>query len=79
MKVTLHNDYNPSPDDMAEEFWNSDAERQAEMLHSLAMIYKYDLANFCNQMFAVGEQFDDDERADVLSCLNVIVDNIEQV
>ena len=79
MRVTISEEYKPSPDDIANEFWNSDAERQAEILYSLAMIYKYDVVNFCNQMFSVGEQLDDDERADVLSCLYSIVDNIERV
>lgn len=79
MRITISEEYKPSPDDIANEFWNSDAERQADMLYSLAMIHKYDLANFCNQMFSVGEQFDDDERADVLSCLDAMVDNIERV
>ena len=81
MRVTISEEYKPSPDDMANEFWNSDAERQAEILYSLALICKYNFSNFCNQMFSVGEQLDgfDDERADVLSCLNAMIDNIKRV
>lgn len=79
MRVTLTNEFfTPSPQDMADEFWNSDAERQVEILYSLALIYKYNFSNFCNQMFSVGEQLNglDDERADILSCLKEIIDQI---
>ena len=79
MRVTLTDEFfTPSPQDMADEFWNSDAERQAEILYSLALIWKYDFPNFCNQMFSVGEQLNglDDERADILSCLKEMIDQI---
>ena len=81
MRVTLTDEsFSPSPDDMANEFWNSDAERQAEILYSLALICKYDLANFCFQMFSVGEQLKDynDEREDVLFCLREMINQIER-
>lgn len=81
MRVTLTDEFfTPSPQDMADEFWNSDAERQAEILYSLALIWKYDFPNFCNQMFSVGEQLNglDDERADILSCLKEMIDQIER-
>ena len=81
MRVTITNEtYTPSPQDMADEFWNSDAERQAEILYSLALICKYDFSNFCNQMFSVGEELNglDDERADILSCLKKMIDLIER-
>ena len=79
MKVTITDpSFSPLPQDMADEFWNSDAERQAEILYSLALICKYDLPNFCNQMFSVGEQLNglDDERADILYCLKEMIDQI---
>lgn len=79
MRVTLTDEFfTPSPEDMADEFWNSDAERQAEILYSLALIWKYNFSNFCNQMFSVGEQLNglDDERADILSCLREMIDQI---
>ena len=78
MRVTISEEYKPSPDDIANEFWNSDAERQAEILYSLALICKYDFSNFCNQMFSVGEQLNglDDERADILYCLKEMIDQI---
>ena len=79
MRVTLTDEFfTPSPQDMADEFWNSDAERQAEILYSLALIWKYDFPNFCNQMFSVGEQLNglDDERTDILSCLKEMIDQI---
>ena len=81
MRVTLTDEFfTPSPQDMADEFWNSDAERQAEILYSLALIWKYDFPNFCNQMFSVGEQLNglDDERTDILSCLKEMIDQIER-
>ena len=80
MIVTISEEYKPSPDDIANEFWNSDAERQAEILYSLALICKYNFSNFCKQMFSVGDQLDDleDVRDDVLSCLNAMIDNIER-
>ena len=81
MRVTLTDEYfTPSPQDMADEFWNSDAERQVEILYSLALIYKYNFSNFCNQMFSVGEQLNglDDERADILSCLKEMIDQIRR-
>ena len=81
MRVTINDEsFSPSPQDMANEFWDSDAERQAEILYSLALIYKYDFPNFCNQMFSVGEQLNglDDERADILSCLKEMIDQIER-
>ena len=54
MRVTLTDEFfTPSPEDMADEFWNSDAERQAEILYSLALIWKYNFSNFCNQMAMV--------------------------
>ena len=79
MRVTLTDEFfTPSPDDMADEFWNSDAERQVEILYSLALICKYNFSNFCNQMFSVGEQLNglDDKRADILSCLKEMIDQI---
>ena len=79
MRVTLTDEFfTPSPDDMADEFWNSDAERQVEILYSLALICKYNFSNFCNQMFSVGGQLNglDDERADILSCLKEMIDQI---
>lgn len=81
MRVTISDEsFSPSPQDMADEFWNSDAERQAEILYSLALICKYDLPNFCNQMFSVGEQLNglDDERSDILSCLKEMINQIER-
>ena len=80
MRVTISEEYKPSPDDMANEFWSSDDERQAEILYSLALIYKYNLSNFCKQMFSVGEQLNglDDERTDILSCLKEMIDQIER-
>lgn len=80
MRVTISEEYKPSPDDIANEFWNSDAERQAEILYSLALICKYNFSNFCNQMFSVGEQLNDldDERADILYCLKEMINQIER-
>ena len=81
MRVTITDEtYTPSPQEMADEFWESDAERQAEILYSLALIYKYNFSNFCNQMFSVGEQLNglDDERADILSCLKEMIEQIER-
>jgi hypothetical protein len=81
MRVTLTDEFfTPSPQDMVDEFWNSNAERQAEILYSLALICKYDFPNFCNQMFSVGEELNglDDERADILSCLKEMIDQIEK-
>lgn len=79
MRVTLTDEFfTPSPEDMADEFWNSNAERQVEILYSLALICKYNFSNFCNQMFSVGEQLNglDDERADILACLREIINQI---
>lgn len=79
MIVTLTDEsFTPSPQDIVDEFWNSDAERQVEILYSLALICKYNFSNFCNQMFSVGEQLNglDDERADILSCLKEMIDQI---
>ena len=81
MKIVIANEsFTPSPQDMADEFWNSDAERQAEILYSLALIYKYNFPDFCNQMFSVGEQLNglDDERADILFCLREMIIQIER-
>ena len=81
MIVTISDEsFSPSPQDMVDEFWKSDAERQAEILYSLALICKYDLSNFCNQMFSVGEQLNglDDERADILYCLKEMINQIER-
>ena len=80
MRVTISEEYKPLPDDIANEFWNSDAGRQAEILYSLALICKYNFSNFCNQMFSVGEQLDglDDERADILYCLKEMINQIER-
>ena len=81
MRVTLTDEsFTPSPDDIANEFWNSDAERQAEILYSLALIYKYNLPDFCNQMFSVGEQLKDysDEKEYILLCLREMINQIEK-
>ena len=81
MRVTISDEsFSPSPEDMADEFWNSDAERQAEILYSLALICKCNMPNFCNQMFSVGEQLNglDDERADILFCLREMINQIER-
>jgi len=81
MRVTITDEtYTPSPQEMADEFWNSDANRQAEILYSLTLIYKYNIADFCNQMFAVGQELSDydDERADVLHCLKEMINQIKR-
>jgi hypothetical protein len=80
MRVTLTDEFFiPSPQDMADEFWNSDAERQAEILYCLALVCKYDFSNFCNQMFSMGEQLNDDgERADILFCLKEMIEQIKR-
>lgn len=81
MRITITDEsFTPSPQEMADEFWNSDAERQAIILYELALIYKYNFSNFCNQMFSVGEQLNglDDERADILSCLREMINQIER-
>ena len=80
MRVTISDEsFSPSPQDMADEFWNSDAERQAEILYCLALVCKYDFSNFCNQMFSMGEQLhDDDERADILFCLKEMINQIKR-
>lgn len=81
MKVTVTNElYTPLASEMAWEFWKSDAARQAEILYSLAVIYRYNLPDFCNQMFAVGEQLNccDAARADIVACLKEIIDQIER-
>ena len=79
MRVTITDEsFTPSPQDMADEFWDSDAERQAEILYSLALIWKYNYPDFCKQMFLVGEQLNDldDERTDILLCLKEMIDQI---
>lgn len=81
MRVTVTNEsYTPLASEVAWEFWNSNAARQAEILNSLALIYKYNLSDFCNQMFAVGEQFNswDTTRADIVACLKEMIDQIER-
>ncbi len=81
MRVTITDEsFTPSPQEMADEFWNSDAERQAEILYSLALTCKYNFVDFCNQMFSVGEQLNglDDERAIILSCLKQMINQIER-
>ena len=81
MRVTLIDEsFMPSPQDMVDEFWSSDAERQSEILYYLALVCKYNYPNFCNQMFSVGEQLNglDDERADILFCLKEMINQIER-
>lgn len=79
MKVTVYDEeYTPSPQEMAEEFWESNAERQAEILYSLALICKHDLYSFCNQMFHVSNELDKDAREDILFCLKEIINQIER-
>lgn len=81
MRVTVTDEsYTPSPSDMAWEFWKSNSARQAEILHSLAVIYRYNLPDFCNQMFVVGEQLNglDPARADIVACLKEMIDQIER-
>lgn len=81
MRVALIDEsFMPSPQDMADEFWSSDAERQLEILYSLALVCKYNYPNFCNQMFSVGEQLNglDNERADILFCLKEMINQIER-
>lgn len=80
MRVTITDGtYTPSPQEMANEFWESDAERQLEILYCLALVCKYNYPNFCNQMFAMGEQLnDDDERADILFCLKEMINQIKR-
>ena len=78
--ILIDESFMPSPQDMADEFWNSDAERQLEILYCLALVCKYNYPNFCNQMFSVGEQLNglDDERADILFCLKEMINQIER-
>lgn len=79
MIVTISDaSFSPSPQDMADEFWESDAERQAEILYSLSLICKHDLLSFCMQLFSVGEQLDKTEREDVLFCLREMINQIER-
>lgn len=80
MRVTVcDEEYTPSPQEMAEEFWGSDAERQAEILYSLALICKYKYSDFCIQMSLVGEQLNDlDDERTVLLCLKEMINQIER-
>ncbi len=81
MRVTISNEFTPSPQDMIEEFWESTAERQAEILYSLALICKYDLYSFCMQMSYVSNELDEldkDAREDILFCLKEMVNQIER-
>ena len=79
MKVRITDEtYTPSPDEMVDEFWNSDAERQAEILYSLSVICKHSFPLFCMQLFSVGEQLDKTEREDVLFCLREMISQIER-
>ena len=79
MKVTVYDEeYTPSPQEMIEEFWGSTAERQAEILYSLALICKYDLYSFSMQMFYVSNELDKDAREDILFCLREMINQIER-
>lgn len=83
MRVTVTNEsYTPLASEVAWEFWNSNAARQAEILYSLSVIYRYKLPDFCNQMFAVGEQLNgnglDTIRADIVACLKEMINQIER-
>ena len=79
MRVTLTDEsFIPSPQEMAEEFWESNAERQAEILYALALICKHDLYSFCMQMFHVSNELDKDAREDILFCLKEMVNQIER-
>ncbi len=69
--------YTPSPGDMAYEFWESGSERQAKILLMLAEIYEENLAEWCSQMFIVGQEFDKAQREKVLDMLEEMVNQIE--
>ena len=80
MRVTVYDEkYTPSPQEMAEEFWKSTAERQAEILYSLALICTSYIPKFRSQMFSVGEQLKDysDERKDIIFCLREMINQIK--
>lgn len=69
--------YTPSSGDMAYEFWESDAERQSEMLYYLADIYEDDLFAWCRQMAYVGKELSTDQRKKVVNMLKEMVNQIE--
>ena len=69
--------YTPSSGDMAYEFWESDAEKQAEILLMLAEIYEENLYEWCSQMFIVGREFDKEQREKVLDMLEEMVNQIK--
>lgn len=79
MKVIITDEsFTPSPQDMTDEFWKSDAKRQAEILYSLSLICKYDFSLFCIRLFAAGEQLDKTEREDIVFCLRAMISQIER-
>ena len=77
MNVTISEEFTPTPNDMAVEFWESNTERQAEMLYSFALKYKkYPWSS--NLMIAeIAKELDSTEREDVLHCLKKMVVIIE--
>lgn len=79
MRVTITDEsFTPSPQDMANEFWESDAERQAEILYALALTCKHNWYPFCSQMFHVSNELDKDAREDILFCLKEMINQIER-
>lgn len=79
MRVTISDEsFMPSPQDMADEFWESDAERQAEILYCLALICKQNFYLFCRQMFSMSDELNKDERNDIIFCLKEMINQIER-
>lgn len=78
MRVVLDvEDYMPSPDDIAEEFWGSDAERQAEILYTLSLTCSFEHYQFGCQMDAVNNQLDDHQRNFIVFMLEEMLDRFK--
>ena len=74
MIVTLREEnFHPTPTDFAEEFWESDAETQAEILYAMALIYDGHFAAFCKRMYAIRSELHEDERKLIINMLEQLI------
>lgn len=78
MRVILGDEnYTPLPNDIAAEFWDSDAERQGKILYALSLICSFEHYEFGCQMDAVNNQLDDHERNFIVFMLEEMLDRFK--
>lgn len=63
MIKSIEVEFNPTPDELAKEIWEWDAEQQANFLYELAYLYRFNIADFLIQLQYVSDEINCEDDA----------------